>query len=204
MAFNVLAAPAGMYQNIIDHLGVYGASLKDMKLDAAVLADANITCQLLNYSAMLRIRLDGWGLSLFKLNETGKELAARILNNSWACVHQTDPKLEIIHHDWAVSIWADIRDNSYKEVIGQYLNPVKRLPENSSAAIAFYLPEVASVGEGRGNLNIEPFEAFENRLHLRISGRFDATKVPIDTLKERIQEYIRKNLEQLDLKILES
>lgn len=201
MAFNLLAAPAPTYQNILDVLGKYGASLKDLKYDASILSDAHISCALLKGSIYLKVRLDGLGLSFYRLNETGEELATQVLRDCWQVVSKTDPSLEMTRHDWAVTIMAETQNTTYDQTIKKYLTLPGTMPDKASASISISIPGAIELGEGQGLLAIESVETHENRFMFKISGNFEADKVSFDMLPKHIVEYIRKYLGALNLNL---
>lgn len=199
LAFGPLANPVPLYQNLLKHLGKYGASLKDLKFDSTVLSDANISCSLLGLSTVIRVRLDWLEVTFLKLHEVGEKIAGQILLDSWAAVHETDPSMAIIEHGVSINAYTEIRDAPYDAVIRRYVTIPPALGEKTLAGVAFYLPEDPAKGERRGSIVLDRLTGQERGLVLKVNVVFDAKQVPFSTLTQRIDEYVTRHLDHLAL-----
>lgn len=199
LAFGPLANPVPLYQNLLKHLGKYGASLKDLKFDSTVLSDANISCSLLGLSTVIRVRLDWLEVTFLKLHEVGEKVAGQILLDSWAAVHETDASMAVVEHVLSINVYTQIRDSSYSAVIRRYVTTPPALGEKTLAGVAFYLPEDPAKGERRGSIVLDRLTGQEQGIILKVNAAFDAKRVSFDTLTQRVDEYVTRNLDHLAL-----
>ena len=199
LAFGLLANPIPLYQNLLKHLGKYGATLNTLKYDATVLSDANVNCSLLELSTIIRVRLDRLEVTFLKLYEVGEEIANQILLDSWAAVHETEASVVVVEHGVMINVYTQILDASYDTVIRRYVTTPPTLGEKTHAGVVFYLPEDSAKGEKQGSVVLDRLTGQEQHLVLKVSAAFDAKQVPFNTLDQRIDEYVTRHLDYLGL-----
>lgn len=201
LAFELLANPIPVYKNLLKHLGKYGVTLNNLKYDATMISEANISCYFLDFSAMIRVRLDRLEVSFFKLHEIGEGIAKDIILDSWTSLHEIEASIEVVEHAISINCDTQIEGAPYNTVIQRYVAIPAGLGEKTSAGVVFYPPADLATGERYGNVVLERLVGQEQGLLLKASMAFDAKQVPFDSLSQRIDDYFTKQLDQLGLKL---
>lgn len=201
LAFGLLANPIPVYQSLLKHLGKYGATLNNLKYDATVMSEANISCYFLDFSVMIRVRLDRLEVNLFKLHEIGEEIAKNIILESWTAVHETEASIEVVEHAVTINCDTQIEGTPYNAVIQRYVAIPSAVGEKTRAGVVFYPPGDLAKGEREGSVVMDRLAGQEQGLLLKVNMTFDAKQVPFDSLPQRIDEYITQNLDHLGLRL---
>jgi hypothetical protein len=199
LSFGPLANPGPLYQSLLTHLGKHGATLQSLTYAAPPFADANVSCLLTELSVTTQIRLDRLEINFLRFHEVGRERAVQILLDSLAALHAVDASTVITGHVIGITIYTQIQNASYDQVIGRYVTVPQGLAKDVRAGIAFYLPIVQG---GRQLLNaivLDRIVASEQGILVRATLSFDAKHVPVDTLAQEVDSYFTRYLDQLGL-----
>jgi hypothetical protein len=135
------------------------------------------------------------------LHEAGVEIARQILLDSWTALHEADASISIVEHGLALSIYTEIQDASYDQVLGRYVMTPSDLEGISHAGIAFYLAGDSSRGEGASAIVLDRIMGQEHSLLLKITATFDGTQIPVDGLIQEIETYLSRYLDHLGLEL---
>ncbi len=201
LAFGPLASPIAVYKNLLKHLGKYGASLQDLKIDATVLSEANISCYIPNLGTLITLRLDRLLVNFVKLHEIGEELAKNVVLDSWKAVRESDESIEVAQHEVLIQLLTQIEGAPYDTLIKRYLTPVLAPAEKANAGVVFYSAANSSKGELSGSIVLDRWVGQEQGLLLKVGVVFDAKHVSFDALYQRIDEYLTGQLDRLGLKL---
>ncbi len=199
-AFDLFANPIPVYRNLLKSLEKYGAHLQDLRYDAPTLTEANITCSLLDLSTDIRFRLDKWEVTFSALHEIGNEAAMQIGLDAWAALQASDPSVKLIRHEMNFAFHADLVKGTPEDVMRQYVTPPQALGEKTTSAIFFYL-KGRGEGEESGDILLYHSVVKEGALYLRFNVVYDTTKVPLERLRERADEFVMTRLQQLGLEV---
>jgi hypothetical protein len=202
LAFGLLSPPPALYQNLLNHLTRYGATLQSLsfKAEQPSLADASVSCFLSELNTLIYVRLDRLEINFLKVHEIGVETANQILLGSWAAIHEADASIAFLEHVVEVTLHAEIEGASYDELISQYVTIPTGLKDRAHAGVAFYLSEGTSEGERPGNIVLDRLAGGEN-LYLKLAVAFDAQQVPIELLSQRVRESMIRSLDHLMLEV---
>ena len=201
LAFEPLANPIPVYKTLLKYLSKYGATLKDVKIDTTTLSEANISCHMLDLHTMITWRLDRIQANFFKLQEIGEETARTILLDSCRAVSEVDPSIEFAEHEVLIQSLTKIEGPSYDTVMRRYINTQTAPGEKVHAGVVSYSASDPAKGQNRGSLVLDRWVGQEQGLLLKVSVVFDAKKVPIDSLPQRIDDYLTEQLDQLGLRL---
>jgi len=198
LAFEALTSFVPVYRNLLKHLGKYGLTLQNLQADLNVLSEANINCSLLELSTKVKISLESLEVSFLRLHEVGTETANQILLDSWAAIHETVP-IVITEHVLVVNIDTQIQGASYNDLIRRYVTTPQELGDKAHAGVVFYIPENPANGERQGNIVLDRLAGQDQGLALRVTAAFNNQQIPLDTLSQRFNDYMTRNLESLSL-----
>ncbi len=198
-AFELLSAPIPLYRNLLKRLGPYGAALKDLSVDTSTLSDANLRCALFELGADLRIRLERLEASFFSMHEIGQETAYQIIRGCWSAVREVGGSIVAAEHTVLANIDVQIQDVSYEELMHRYVTMPPALDEKAHAGVVFYMAEDLAHREGQGHVVLDRLVGQDRNLALKLSVTFDAQKVPIENLAQRVDTYVRQSLDYLGL-----
>ncbi len=201
IAFGLLSNTHTWYAALLKHLGKYGATLQDLRIDVSVLANANISCSLLNHYTNVTIRLQSCSVYISPFHQVGKEVASTILNDFTAAIHDAGPPIKVGEHVASVSIQTQILDSTYSDLMQRYVTVPSGLGEKTQTGVAFYYPGNELQGEVGGNIIVDRIPGQENGLILKINQAFDATKVPIENFTKHVAEGTTRSLNILGLKL---
>ena len=200
LAFDVLAAPIPVYRNLLKALGKYRATLPNVRYDAQTVAQANISCTLLDFSAIVQFHLDRFEVRLVKLHEVGEDVAAQIMLDAWAALKASDPKIKLIRHRVTLDVQADLVKGTVEEVMKQYVISPKAFGENTRSAVIFYLKDGREGGES-GSIYLDRSPLKDGALYLKLDVSLDATKVPPEKVRDQVDEFVTTRLGQLGLEV---
>jgi hypothetical protein len=199
LIFGLLTGPAPLYQNLLKHLGKYGATLHGITYVAPPSPDANISCLLSEVSANIQVRLDRLELNFLRFHEVGSEVAKQFLLESWAALHEIDSSILVVEHAVGITVHTQILEASYDQLIGRYVTTPQGLGENVHAGVAFYLPEDRARGERSGGVVLDRFLGQEQGMLLKVTAVFDAVQISFAGLVQSIEDYLIRYLDHLSL-----
>ena len=201
IAFGLLSNTHSLYAALLKHLGKYGATLQNLRIDESVLANANISCSLLNHYTNVTIRLQSCSVYISPFHQVGKEVASMILNDFTAAIHDAGQSVEVGEHVVSVNVDTQIVDSTYSDLLRRYVTIPSGLGEKTQTGVAFYYKGNQSQGELDGNIVLDRIPGQEKGLVLKINQTFDAKKVPIENLAKSAAESVTQYLNTLGLKL---
>jgi hypothetical protein len=198
-AFGLLTNPTPLYRGLLKHLAPYGAKLDQLRIDAATVSEAQVVCALWDINASVNVRLDRLEVTYFRLHEIWGT-AVPVLVACWNAVQEADATISLASHLATVNVTAAIQGVSYESLMERYV----RLPEaaglKARAGVVFYFP-----GKGDyngGSVTIDRIGPSEDRLILRTTLGFDATRVPPGELGSRVIKPLTQYLDLLGLELV--
>lgn len=199
-AFDLLADPVPVYRHLLKFLGPYGVTLRDLKYETPTLAEASITCTLLSLSAVIRFRLDRCDVAFSEYQQVGDEAAMHIGLSAWAALQASDPEIKIARHQLTLSIQADLVKGTAEDLLAQYVTIPQPLGKKTRSAVFFYLKGRGD-GEESGDLILDHSIVKDGALYLRFNAVYDGAQVPLEKLRERVDEFVITRLKQLGLDV---
>lgn len=199
-AFDLLADPVPVYQHLLKLLGPYGVTLRDLKYEAPTLAEANITCSLLDLGAVIRFRLDRCEVGFSQYQQVGDEAAMHIGLGAWGALQASHPDIKLARHQLTLAIHADLVKGTLEDLFKQYVTIPQSLGEKTTSAVFFYLKGRGN-GEESGDLLLDKSILKDGALYLRFNVVYDGTQVPIEKLRERVDDFTMTRLLQLGLAV---
>lgn len=200
LAFDLLAAPLPVYRNLLKFLGRYGATLRDLRYDALTVVDANISCALLDLSAAIRFYLDRLEVTIAKLHEVGPEVATQLSLDAWAALQASDPKIGLAKHGVTLAFHADLVKGTVEELMSQYVTPPKAFGDKTTSAVLFYLKDRGE-GEEGGSIFLDRSLAKDGALYLKLNLVLNATYVPLEKVRDRLNDFIATALGQMGIEV---
>lgn len=201
LAFKLLANPVPVYENLLRNLGKYGASLRDLKYETADLAEANISCTLLDLSVTVRVRLDRLDVTFFRLDTVGEKLAHQIVVDAWNAVKLSQESIQLGQHGVTVASHAEIRGTSYNTLLQHYVVTPPSLGANTGGGVVFYIAGDPTKGLNGGSTLLDRSTMKEGALYLKVAVLLDATKVSIEELGSHVDDYFTGQLAGLGLEM---
>lgn len=179
--FALLAAPAPLYQSLLKHLGVLGATLRNLKIETPNFADSHISCTLADLHTEIRVRLDRFDVDCWKTHEIGAETAERIVLATWTAIHEADDSIKLVSHKVDLNILAEIQGGTCWDLLAQYVRTPQPLGI-MDLGVAFYTRPIQNNQEPW--INIVPDRVFrqDNRILIKLTVGYDAGAVPIEKL----------------------
>jgi hypothetical protein len=166
---------------------------------APPVTDANITCFLNQLNTISQVRLDRLEIHFSRLDEVGAEVARQILLDSWTALHEADASISIVEHGVALSVYMEIQEASYDQVLRRYVEIPSELGGISHAGVAFYLAGDSNRGEGGSAIVLDRILGQEQSLLLKVTATFDGKQIPIDGLTLELDAYLSQYLGHLGL-----
>jgi hypothetical protein len=195
-AFSLLSRSATLLENILKHLGKYGANLNSIAVDSLV-PNANVACSLVDLGTIVRIRLDRLEISFVRFHHVGEPTAKQIFLDSYAALQKTPDVPGFTEHLLNVHLYAEIVNGSYIDIIQRYVKTPEVLGENVEAGVVFYLPGDQSQGERQGSIVIDRLVGQGRGMDLRINLSLDARAVAAEDVSERIDNFVNRQIERL-------
>lgn len=199
-AWGLLTAPAPLYRSMLKHLGPFGGTLQSLKIDTASLADANLSCTLLELNTAIRIRLDRFEYDCWKLNEVGAEGAQRLLCAIWAAIHEADDSMELVTHIVDLNIVAEVAGGTSTELLRRYLQIPESL-RDMDAGVALYTRPVKSESETWINLVLDRVFKEDNHILVKTTVGCAASEVQIDGISQAAEDQVTRVLDGLGLRL---
>lgn len=200
MAFRLLANPIPVYERFLEAFGKYGASLRDLKYEGAVLSEANISCSLLNFSVLVRVRLDRLEVTFFRLDMIDEKAASQIAVDAWNAIKASNDSVELVQHGVTVATHVELPGTfSYGALLNRYVVAPSELKSHTRSGVVFYLGEDQTRGEKGGSIVLDHSILKDGALYLKVSAVFDAAKVPINAVGSSMDEYFTRQLANLGL-----
>lgn len=200
LAFDLFATPFPAYRNLLKFLGKYGATLRDLRYDALTVADANISCALLDLSTTIRFYLDRLEVTIAKLHEVGPEVARQLSLDAWAALQASDPKMRLARHGVMLAVHADLVKGTVEELIKQYVTTPKALGDKTTGPALFYLKDRVE-GEEGGSILLDRSLVKNGALYLKLNLVFNATHVPFEKVRDHVEDFIATALGQMGIEV---
>lgn len=201
LAFKLLANPVPVYENLLRNLGKYGASLRNLKYEATNLSEANISCTLLDMSVTVRVTLDRLDVTFFRLDTVGEKVAHQIVLDAWNAVKLSEASIQLGQHGVTVASHAEIQGASYNTLLQRYVVTPPNLGANVGSGVVFYIHGDPTEGLSGGNTMLDRSTVKDGALYLKVAVVLDATKVSIEALGSRVDDYFTRQLANLGLEM---
>ncbi len=200
LALRLLANPIPIYEGFLQAFGKYGASVRDLRYETADLAEANITCNLLKFTGVVKVRLDRLEVTFFQSPD--EKTAGEIVVDAWKIIKATNASVEIAEHGVTVSLHAELPAIvSCDAMLKRYVTIPSELKSHTRSGVAFYVGEDQSRGEKGGSIVLEHSLLKPGSLSIKVAAVFDGTKVPIDALGPNMEAFFTRLLGSLGLAI---
>lgn len=197
--FGILANPIPAYEALLKHLADEGATLESLRIDAAAVASANISCTLTG--ATVRFRINRLEVSVSRWREPGLDVAGKILRKTWAALHEADPAAVVAEHTLDLRLWGRVTAGSYHDLVGRYLTSVATLPAQTGVGLTFYQGPDEANGRRSGTISVDGFAGSQEWTILKANGTFSAGAVPIEHAAERFKVYFMESIAHLGIQL---
>src|SRR5260370_16773545 len=122
-AFELLTGLAPLYRSLLKQLGQFGATLQSLKWESPTLADSHVSCSLVEMNVAIRVRIDRIEIDFWRLHESSKDIASRIVLATWAAVREANGSVETTAHGLDISIVAEIQGETCSTLMSRYVKP---------------------------------------------------------------------------------
>ena len=197
-AFELLAAPTPLYRSLLKHLGVFGATFQNFKVETPSLADSHISCSLPDLNTAIRIRLDRFEIDCWRLHEIGTETAHRIVLAGWAAIHEADAAMKVMAHVVDLNILAEVRGGTAADVLRQYVQTPDPLGV-MDVGVAFYTRPIQKNEEPWINIVLDRVFREDSQLVIKTTVGCDAAAVPLDSIALAVENQTNRTLDGLGL-----
>lgn len=199
-AWGLLAAPMPLYRGMLKHLGPFGATLQSLRIETASLADAQVSCTLLDLNTAIRVRLDRVEYDCWKLHEVGAEAAQQVLRAMWAAIHEADDLIQLSTHTVDLNIVAEIVGSTSARLLSRYV----RIPDalgTMDAGVAFYTPPITSDDETWVNLVLDRIFKEDNHILVKTTVGCAAFTVPVESIAQTVEGQLARVLDGIGLQL---
>lgn len=203
LAFDMLSAPIPLYKSLLKNLGKYGATTKDLNIYTMEISEANVSCPLVSLDALVRVRLDKLEVNFLDLGKIGQELASEVLVDVYEALQNADSSISVSYHTISIKTQAQGVNATYLDLIRKFISSPPSLSEQTTGGVAFYLVDDQPKGVTGGSIIIDRSTLYEEGVYISITANFDASLVPIKSVREKVTEYHAFCLEHLNIKFEE-
>lgn len=197
LRFGLFATPIPIYKSLLEHLGAEGAELSSLRIDTASLATANVACILGKTNTTVRIRIDRFEVACPSVLQSNLATVMGIIGKSWAALQEVDSDIALTQHRVLVASYSAIAGFSYDQMMLRYASA--DLDSSLSIGMAFYFPEGMDSGSTPGHILFDRVPGRDDMALVKVNVGFSATAVSLNTLPERLEEYVTKNLARLGI-----
>ena len=200
-AFKLLNNVVVLYENLIGHLKRHGASVGSLKYEVGIgdFSQANINCTILNFNAIVKLRLEAIEISFHNLAAVGEELAFQVINDAWKAAKDSYEPLILVEHTMTVTSHLRLIDVGYDELLRNFVKMPEGLSGATKSGVVFYLGEESASGLKKGNILLDQSLAVPGQLSTLVSLTFDATKVPPEKLRGAFNGQFKLLMEKVGL-----
>jgi len=200
VAFKLLANPIPIYEGFLEAFRKYGVSLRDIKYEGSVLSEANISCTLLNFNVLVRVRLDRLEVTFFRLDIIDEKAANQIAVDAWNVVKATDDSVGVVQHGVTVATHVELPSTlSYDALLQRYVVAPLELKRHTRSGVVFYLGEDQARGQTGGSILLDRSILKDGALYIKVSAVFDAAKIPINSVGASMDGFFTSQLGNLGL-----
>jgi hypothetical protein len=200
IAWGLLTIPVPLYQGMLKHLSPFGATLQSLRVETASLADAQVSCSLLDLNAAIRVRLDRVEFDCWKLHEVGSDAAQQVLRAVWAAIHEADDSIRTGAHIVDLNIVAEVVGSTSAQLLSRYV----RIPEalgTMETGVAFYTPPITSNDEAWVNLVLDRIFKEDTHILAKMTVGCAASAVSIDSVAQSVEHHLTRVLENVGLRL---
>ena len=192
-AFALLGNPANLYTNFLRHLGPFGATLKDLRTDLSILAQANVGC--LVPSGHVRVWVDH--LEVFLRDVQSQEDVKRLIESAWAVMSATDKTFRPAGQSVALSALART-DEAFSTYVRRFV-ATPRDADGWKPSVQFN--EVNEDGKTISSVGLEEAASIPGGLFVRSVLTWGPIALRIDELFEAFDTRLREQLALLGLEL---
>lgn len=196
--WGLLTAPAPLYRSMLKHLSPFGATLQSLRIETSSLADAYVSCTLLELNTAIRVRLDRLEYDCWKLHEVGSDGAQRILQAIWAAVRDADSAAQLATHTVNLNIVAEVVGSTSTGLLSRYF----KIPEplgTMELGLALYTPPITDDEQIWVNLVLDRVFREEKHILIKSTVGCAASTVPIESVGQVVEEQLTRVLDGLGL-----
>ena len=197
-AWGLLTAPVPLYRGMLKHLGPFGATLQSLRIETASLADAHVSCTLLDLNTAIRVRLDRVEYDCWKLHEVGAEAAQQVLRATWAAIHEADDSIQLRAHIVDLNIVAEVVGSTSAQLLSRYV----RIPValgTMDAGVAFYTPPIDSADETWVKLVLDRMFKEDDHILIKTTVGCAASRVPLESIAQTVEGQLARVLDGIGL-----
>ena len=191
--FAVFGNPANLYTNFLRHLGPFGATLKDLRIDLSDLAQANAGC--LVGSGHVRVWVDH--LEVFLRDVQSQKDVKQFIESAWAVMSATDKTFRPARQSVALSAWART-DEAFSTYVRRFVT-TPRDADGWKPSVEF--SEVDEDGKTISSVRLEEAASIPGGLFVRSVLTWGPIALRIDELLEAFDARLRAQLARLDLEL---
>lgn len=200
LAFSLLTSPTDLYNNLLEYLGKYGASIQNINYEAEKVGDANVSCTLLELGLDVRISLEDLLITLLNFETIGKEVANQILLDVYGALLKTNSEISFVNHTVTIASNVQLANESYDSMIRKYLNPPDPFGDKTTGGVVFYMSDGLPQGGEEASITIDKSHTvLEEGAYIKVAIALNAAEVPIESLSQRVVEFHNSCLEHLNI-----
>lgn len=184
-AFKMLNNVVLLYENLIGTLKKHGASVATLKYDVGTgdFSQANVNCTILNFQAVVKLRLEALEVTFHNLLTVGEEVAYQVINDAWRAAKGSFEPLTLTEQTITTTTNLKLLDTQYDDVLRRFVNPPKGLSGVNRAGVVFYLNEKFAPEVKKGSMLLDQSLFDPGQLVVQVGLTLDATKVSPDNLR---------------------
>lgn len=199
--FGLYQENRGLYARLVARLSPYGLKLSDMKIERGngSLGEYHLSFFLLEYLVVVRVRVDRSEIYCAHLTDDNKNRVIAAATETLACVRET---IEAEYRVYAVTlnIHGLMENQNAKAFLGKLVAaPPAAAGTIIGNGIGYYF---SSVGDrSASSLVLDASALVPDGLYAKPQATWDASRVPLDQLAERAEEFVRTTLGWFDIEV---
>jgi hypothetical protein len=203
-AFKMLNNVVVLYENLLSHLKQHGASISNLKYEVGGgdFSQANVNLSLLNFNALIKIRIEALEITFHNLGVVGEEVAFQILQDAWRAAKTSYETLNLVEQTVQVTTHLRLLDTPYDRLLGRFVKAPTGLFTDSKVGVVFYLGEGLDPAVTKGNVLLDQSTVETGQLFMQVMLTFDASKLPPESLRKTFNNVYQKLLKEFGLEIV--
>ncbi len=200
-AFKMLNNVVVLYENILGSLKNHGASVATLKYDVGVgdFSQANVNCTILNFNAVVKLRLEALEITFHNLVNVGEEVAYQVINDAWKAAKDSYAPLTLTEQTITTTTHLKLLNMKYDDVLRRFITPPEKLPGIDKAGVVFYLGEEFAPEVKKGSILLDQSLLEPGGLIMQATLTFDASKVSPENLRATFNGFFKTLSEKVGL-----
>ena len=180
-----------LYDSLLDRLAPFGLSPSDIRTDSGdgTLGGLNVNFWLLNFGALVRVRLESLELNVGRLDRMDPERLSAAFEGLFDAVAGASPKIVATTHAATLSFHATLKDAKSADFLARFVRDVPDGvgPYMGSGCVFYYGPRDQVVASA---LTLDRSAVYADAVFARTNVTFDGQKVAVAALRRMLSDHL--------------